>query len=322
MKALTYRRYGSPDVLGIEDIATPAPGPDDVLVRVRASVVTPPDVVARSGRPLFGRLYFGMLRPKYTVLGAAFAGDVTAVGDRVEGFAVGDRVVGTTAKFGAHAEYILVPGGGELVHMPASLDYADVVAIVDGGMTALPFLRDVASIRPGQRVLVNGASGCVGSAAVQLAKHLGAEVTGVCSTPNLELVRSLGADHVIDYTVEDFTIAAGRYDVIFDTVNTSSFGRSRRALAPGGAYLATGPTLPLLLQMAWTSRFGGKRAAIAFTGLLPTPERTIDLAHLTALGEAGTLVPVIDRSYPLCDGADAHRYVESKRKRGNVVVTM
>lgn len=322
MKAIVYTRYGSPDVLRLEEVPTPLPRDNEVLVRIRASVVTPPDTAARSGNPAFARLYFGLLRPKVTILGSQFAGEITAIGSAVRRFAVGDRVVGGNPDFGAHAEYLCVPEDSALAPLPSNLGYEDAVAIFEGAMTALPFLRETANLQPGQTILINGASGSVGTAAVQLARHLGAEVTAVCSAGNTDLVKSLGADKVIDYVTEDFTRAVGAYDVIFDTVNRSSYSRSRRSLKRGGIYLATSPSPAILLQMLFTSRFGRTRAAIAFTGLRNPVEKAKDLASLSELAEAGAIVPVIDRRYPLDRTAEAHEYVDTGRKKGNVVITM
>lgn len=321
MKAIVCERYGTPDVLRLEDIPQPVPADRDVLVRIRASVMTPTDGAARAGTPLSARLYFGLFRPRLTILGSLFAGDVVAVGGGVERFAVGDRVIGGNAAFGTHAEYICVSEDGEIALTPATVSDENAVAIVDGALTALPFLRDTAGLRPGQRILVYGASGAVGTAAVQLAKYLGADVTAVCSTANIDLVRSLGADAVIDYTAEDFT-RTGLYDVIFDTVSKSSFTRSKRALAPGGIYLATVPSPAILLQMLFTSRSRGRRAAIAFTGLRATADRIRDMLVIAELAESGAIVPVIDRRYPLEQTAEAHRYVDTGHKKGNVVITM
>jgi NADPH:quinone reductase-like Zn-dependent oxidoreductase len=321
MKAIVSKRYGTPDILQLEDVPQPVPGDGDMLIRVRAAVVTPSDGAFRSGKPAFARLFSGLFRPRLTILGSLFAGDVVAVGSAVQRFAVGDRVIGETLNFGAHAEYIRVAEDNAITLTPASISHESAVAIYDGAMTALPFLRDTAALKPGQRILVNGASGSVGTAAVQLAKHFGADVTAVCSGPNADLVRSLGADSIIDYTMEDFT-STGPYDVIFDTVSTSSFARSKRALAPKGIYLATVPSLGILVQMLLTSRSKGKRAAISFTGLRATPLRTRDMMVISELAESGVIVPVIDRRYALEQTADAHRYVDTGRKRGNVVITV
>ena len=323
MKIAAYHRYGGADVVTIEDAATPVPKEHEVLVRVRAAVVTSADVAARSGRPIFSRLFFGILGPRLTVLGTEFAGDVEAVGSGVTRFSVGDAIVGATgARFGAHVEYLCISEDAAIAIKATNVDHTEAIAIVEGALTALPFLRDVAHLRAGQTILVNGASGSVGSAAVQLARHLGANVVAVCSAANAELVRSIGAHEVIDYAETDFTTGAPRYDVIFDAVGKSSFGRSRAALTPGGIYLSTVPGLPILLQMAWTRRSRGKRAAIAFTGLRPAVAKVPDLVHLAGLIESGALVAVVHERYPFARVAEAHAAVDTGHKRGAAVLTL
>ena len=233
-------------------------------------------------------------------------------------FRVGDRVSGTSAtNFGAFAEYIVVAADGAIVPTPANLSDAEAVAVFDGAVTALPFLRDTARLHAGQSILINGASGAVGTAAIQLAKHFGATVTAVCSTANLELVRTLGADSVIDYTTEDFTRNTDSYDVVFDAVATSSFSRSRRALKRGGIYLTTVPSLTILLQMLWTSRIGPKKAAITFTGLAKPAELAKNLAFIAELAESGRFVPVIGATHPIELAAEAHRLVDTGHKTGS-----
>jgi NADPH:quinone reductase-like Zn-dependent oxidoreductase len=309
-------------VVKLQELTRPTPGPGEVLVRIRAALVTPSDAVSRAGTPYFARLYFGLTRPKFPVLGSEFAGEIAAVGAGVTRFRVGDEVVGGDKTLGAHAEFLCVPEAGAIAPKPANLSFEESVAVIDGAMTALPFLRDSARLREGQSVLINGASGAVGVAAVQLAKHFGATVTAVCSSANRELVASLGADAVIDYTAEDFTRGGRHYDVVFDAVGKSSFAKCRRALTEGGIYLTTVPSPAILLEQAWTARFGKRRAGIAFTGLRDSTAKARDLAFLTTLVEAGSLVPVIDRRYPLEQVALAHEYVDTGRKRGSVVVTV
>jgi NADPH:quinone reductase-like Zn-dependent oxidoreductase len=266
-------------------------------------------------------VHFGPLRPRFPVLGCDFAGDVAAAGTGVSLFSVGEAVFGTIApRFGAHAEYVCLPERGAVAAKPANVSYAEAAALADA--TALCFLRDKAGLRAGQTVLVNGASGAVGSMAVQLAVHFGATVTGVCSGPHLRLVRKLGAESVVDYTRADFTRTGRRYDVIFDVAGTSSFLRSRRVLSPGGVYLTTAPSPAIFAQMAWTARFGSRRAAVAFTGLRPAAEKQRDLLVLRELAEVPTLVPVVGACYPLARIADAHRHVDAGRKKGTVVITM
>lgn len=322
MKAAVFHRYGAPDVLRIENLPTPSAGTGQVLLRVRASTVGGADSAGRSGTPAAIRLFVGLRAPKQPVLGTEFAADIEAIGAGVTRFAVGDAVVGATgSNFGAHAEYIVLPETAAIALKPTNLDHADAVAVVEGGLTALPFLRDSARLQKGQRILINGASGAVGTVAVQLAKHFGAHVTAVCSTSNVLLVRDLGADRVIDYTTTDFTDAEGSYDVIFDVVAKSSFTRCRRALAHGGVYLTTVPGLPIMLQTLYT-RLGTRRAAIAFTGLRATKLKLADLAYLVDLAERGVIRPVVHERFPLSSVADAHALVETGHKRGAAVLML
>jgi NADPH:quinone reductase-like Zn-dependent oxidoreductase len=294
-----------------------------VLIRIYAAVVTAADCAARKGEPFFGRVAFGLTRPKKKILGTEFAGEIEAVGKEVKRFREGDQVYAATGLgFGAHTEYICLPEEGTLAIKPANMTYEEAAGACEGVLTALPFLRDRGQIRSGQKVLVNGASGAVGTYAVQLAKYFGAEVTGVCSTRNLELVKSLGAEEVIDYTQEDFTKNGLTYDIIFDAVAKSSFSRCKNSLTPEGVYLLTVPGLPVLLQMLWTSRFGRKKAKIMFASMRPPGEKTKDLIFLKELCEAGKIKSVIDRTYPLEQAAEAHRYVETGHKRGNVLITV
>ncbi|MEV5413773.1 NAD(P)-dependent alcohol dehydrogenase [Thermopolyspora sp. NPDC052614] len=323
VKAIVYDRYGSPDVLRNEEVETPAPGDRDVLVHVHATSVTPTDAIFRSGRVVSARMFTGPLRPRRRTLGGEISGQVVAVGKGVTKFKVGDRVFADTGSaLGAHAEYVRISEDGALAIAPAGLDHRETVAVLDGMLTALPFLRDGARLREGQEILINGASGTVGAAAVQLAKHhVGARVTGVCSTAKREMVESLGADEVIDYAKADFTRGGRTYDVIFDAAGKSSFSRCRRALRPGGIYLTTTPSLTIFLRSLWTRGFGGKRAAIMFTGLRPDGDKATDLRLLAELAEAKTIRPVIDGVYPLAEAAEAHRRVDSGRKQGCVLLT-
>ncbi|AVT35845.1 NAD(P)-dependent alcohol dehydrogenase [Plantactinospora sp. BB1] len=320
MRAAVYRTYGPPDVVRVEEVPTPVPGDQDVVVQVHAATVGVTDGTARRGSPGYSRLFFGLRRPRWTVLGSDFAGVVSAVGAGVTRLRVGDEVVGVTGPdFGAHAEYVRVRQDGAIAPKPANLDFAEAVALIDG--TALAFLRDRARLRPGQTLLVNGASGSVGSTAVQLGRHLGARVTGVCSTPHLDLVRELGADTVLDYTREDFTRTGQSYDVVFDVAGTSTFGRCRRILNPAGRYLSPVPSPSLLLLTPWTAAFGRRKAVVAFTGLRKAAEKTRDLLLVRELAEAGALRPVIAERYPLARIAQAHRHLD-RGKYGNIVVTM
>jgi NADPH:quinone reductase-like Zn-dependent oxidoreductase len=322
MKAIVARTYGSPDsVLAIEEVAKPVPRDNQVLVRNHASVVTAALCAARAGTPL-ARLYFGLTKPKWPILGDTFSGEVDAVGSAVTRFRVGDRVSGlNVTDFGAHAEYVLVSEDGVIAPKPSKLTDEEAVAVFDGSLTALPFIRDTARLRPGQSILINGASGAVGTAAVQLAKHYDAIVTAVCSAANAELVTSLGADRVIDYNTADFTQNFDSYDVIFDAVGTSSFRWSRRALKRGGIYMRTMPTLAIMVQMLWTSKIGRTKAAIAFTGLAKSAVMARNLEFIGELAESGSFVPVIDTTHPMDQAADAHRHVQTGHKTGSAVLT-
>ncbi len=316
MKAVIYTRFGPPEVLQLQEVPKPAPKANDVLIRVHAAPVCKedPDMRAAPG-------FNGLLRPSHPILGQELAGEVEAVGSGVTLFKPGDRVFGID-NFGAYAEYKCMPESGALALMPANLTYAEAASIPNGALTALPFLRDHGRIRQGQGVLVYGASGSVGTAAVQLAKAFGAEVTGVCSTSNLELVRSLGAGRVVDYTLEDFTSQSYTYDIIFDAVGKLSFSRCRDRLARDGVYLTVVPAPDVLLRGLWASLAGGRQARFAATGLRPANRKADDLRFITGLIESGQFLAVIDRCYPMEQVAEAHRYVEKRHKRGNVVLTM
>jgi NADPH:quinone reductase-like Zn-dependent oxidoreductase len=319
MKAAIYRRYGPPDVLRIEEVPRPDPKTNELLVRVRATTVSAGDARLRSARVPHGfgvmmRLGFGISGPRRPILGWEFAGEVAAVGPSVSRFAPGDKVFGV--RMGSHAEYVAA-SEDRVAPMPRSLKYEETAALVFGGMTSLFYLRDKAKIQPGERVAINGASGAVGTAAVQLAKHFGATVTGVCSAGNAELVRSLGAARVIDYAQEDFTRTSGPYDIILDAVGNCTFSRCERALAPDGRLLMVVATLGQMLgAMLRPSRSGRK----VLSGVNAT--RVEDLRFLGELAESGAFKPVIDRTFELARIADAHAYVDTGRKKGSVVITL
>lgn len=322
MKAIVCTKYGPPNVLQLKEIEKPVPEDNEVLIKIHATTVTAVDCTFRQGKPFIGRFFSGLTKPKNPIQGTELAGEIEAVGKDVKLFKVGDQVFGTTLGTGVYAEYVCQPEvGATLGIKPVNMTFEEA-ACCDGGLTALPFLRDAGSIKSGDEVLINGASGSTGTAAVQLAKYYGAEVTGVCSVRNLELVKSLGADRVIDYTKEDFTKNSEAYDIIFDTVGKSSFSRSKATLKPAGIFLEAAISLGILFQMLWTSIIGGKKAAIAFTGLRSASQRTEDLITLKELIEAGKYKAVIDKSYPLEQMAEAQSYVEKGHKVGNVVITV
>lgn len=319
MKAVMCEKYGSADVLRIMDVTKPEAKDKEVLIKIHESLATPSDVASRKGEPALIRLFSGLTRPK-SILGTDLAGEVEAVGKDVTAFEPGDRVFGATSpNSAANGQYVCLPQDGVLTKMPEGLPYEATAGFCDAAMTALTFLRDSAKLGTGQKILINGASGAIGSFAIQLAKHFGAEVTGVCSTANIEFVKSLGADHVIDYKKQDFSQNAAAYDIIFDAVGKSSFAVSKNALKAGGIYLTTVPDLPILFHTLWTSLFGNKKAKFVATGLSQTREK---LDFLTELLKAGKLKSIIDRRYPLEDIADAHRYIETGHKKGNIVITV
>ncbi len=319
MKAWVYTRYGPPEVVRLEVVAKPDPLPNELLIKVRATTVNRTDCGVRGAEPFVARLFTGITRPRHTILGSEFSGEVEAVGRDVTSFAEGDEVFGLSRdESGTHAEYIALPESGSLARKPAAVTHEQAAATSDGAMLALTGLRK-AEVERGQEILVNGASGAIGSAAVQLAKHLGTDVTAVCGTENLDLLRSLGADRVIDYKREDFTKDGARYDIVFDAVGKSSFRRCRRLLKPRGVFLFTdlgfmwhAPFLALLTRFVGTQRVR-----------IPIQRHNQqDILFLKDLVEQGAFTPVIDRSYPLEEIVDAYRYVETGQKVGNVVITV
>jgi len=317
MRAVVHDKYGPPEVLRIEEVERPVPKEDEVLVKVHASTVNRSDCGFRGAEPFFSRIFTGLLRPKYRTPGMELAGEVVAVGAGVREFAVGDEVFGLRGS-GANAEYVCVRERGALAHKPASVTFEEAAAVSDGACIALACLQK-ADLRERKSILIYGASGSIGTAAVQLAKAFGADVTAVCSTKSLDLVRSLGADEVIDYTQQDFTKNGKTYDVVFDSVGKHSFRRCRRSLKPGGIYIETDLGFmwhvpPLALLSRW---IGDKRVT------LPIPKYTkADILVVKELIETGKYRPVIDRTYPLDDVVEATRYVETGQKTGNVVLTV
>lgn len=320
MKAITYKEYGGPEVLTLERVKKPTPTPNQIMIEVHAASVTAADVNLRgftfvpNGMKFLARLMLGWFRPKRPILGVEVAGQVVEIGAQVTRFQVGDRVFGIDAEgLGGYAEYVCRDAEGSLAKIPDNASDEEAAGAYFGLGTALYFLKKRISLQPGQHVLVNGASGGTGHMAVQFAKLLGAEVTGVCSTRNVELVKELGADHVIDYTKEDFTTHKGRYDYIFDTVaKTASFKRCKGALKAGGKYLAVAGGLGVLLSSLWNKQI--------IAGMADDNKEIAE--EIKALLEAGNIKPFIDRSYPLEEIVDAHRYADTGHKRGNVVITI
>jgi NADPH:quinone reductase-like Zn-dependent oxidoreductase len=319
MKAIVCTKYGSPDVLQLREVAKPTPKDKEVLIKVHAAVVGPADCAFRKGDPFIIKLIYGLTKPRLSTQGVEFAGEIEAVGSDVKLLKKGDQVFGMSPDaFGAHAEYMVLPEDKPVIIKPANMTYDEAAGICDGATTSLTFIRDVAKLQRGQKILINGASGSVGIYAVQLARYFGAEVTGVCSTTNVEWVKSLGADKVIDYTKTDFTKSGQTYDVIFDAVGKSSFSRCKGLISQKGIYLTTVPTLAIVRDMLWTS-MSGEKAKFVAAGLMQNKDNLIFLKELI---EAGKIKSVIDRRYPLEQIAEAHRYVEQGHKKGNVIITL
>jgi NADPH:quinone reductase-like Zn-dependent oxidoreductase len=316
MKAIVYTKFGPPDVLQLREVEKPTPKANEVLIKIVATTVVKedPDMRASPG-------FNGFLKPRNPILGQELAGEIESIGRDVTRFKPGDQVFGMDM-FGAYAEYKCMPENGALAIKPANLSYEQAASVPNGALTALPFLRDKGKIQSGQTLLIYGASGSVGAAAVQLAMYYGAKVTGVCSTANLEWVKSLGADQVIDYTREDFTENGQTYDIIFDTVGKCSFSKCKDSLTDEGIYLTTVPTLVIMLNALWPAKSGSKKVKFVAAGLRPASEKVKDLVFLTGLIEAGKMKAVIDKCYPLEQVAEAHRYVEKGHKKGNVVITV
>jgi NADPH:quinone reductase-like Zn-dependent oxidoreductase len=319
MRAVVYDRYGPPEVLRLEEVERPVPADDEVLIKVHASTVNRTDTGLRSAEYFISRFFTGLLRPRRKIPGTELAGEVEAVGEAVTEFEVGDHVFGVSASTaGTHAEFICLPESAPLAHKPTGMPFEEAAAVPDGVILALSYLRRM-DLRRRPKILIYGASGSIGTAGVQLARYFEADVTAVCDTKNVELVRSLGAERVIDYTQEDFTKSGETYEFIFDAVGKLSFKRCRGSLRPGGIYGSTdlGPYWQNPFLALWTSRIGDKRV------LFPIPRYTKkDVLFLKRLIEAGKYRAVIDRRYPLEDVVEAHRYVETGQKTGNVVLTV
>ncbi|MEL4304691.1 NAD(P)-dependent alcohol dehydrogenase [Methanococcoides sp. LMO-2] len=322
MKAIIATKYGPADVLELKEVAKPILKDNEVLIKIHAAAVTISDIMMLKGTPYITRFFTGLIRPRRAIQGSEFAGEIEAVGKNVKRFKKGDKVFGTNgADCGCYAEFVCIPEEDFLDIMPDNMSYKEA-APVCGALAAWNFLKDKANIQSGQKVLINGASGSMGTAAIQIARYFGAEVTGVCSTTNLELVKSLGADKVIDNTKEDFTKSGETYNIIFDVESKTSFSRCKGSLTQKGIYLRTFPGIAILLQMLWTSKIGSKKAKFSATGLLPVPKRLTFLKELKELIEAGKLKSVIDRSYLPEQIVEAYRYVETEGEVGNVVITL
>jgi len=324
MKAIVHTKYGPPDELQLLEVEKPVPGNNEVLIKIHATTVTTTDCNARNftfvpkSFMLFARIMFGFKKPRIKILGIDLAGEIEAIGKDVKLFKAGDQVFGSPGtKLGGHAEYVCVPENGALAIKPADLSWEKAAAISLAGNTALFFIRDLAKIQAGQRILIHGASGAIGTYAVQLAKYYGAVVTGVCSATNADLVKSLGADKVIDYTKEDFTKSNEKYDFVFNVVGKTTFSQCKGILTPKGIYLDNMMEVKDFLKVLWTSIVGGKK----IKGGVST-ERAENLNFFIELIESGKLIPVIDRVYPLERTAEAFQYVEQGHKKGNVIITI
>ena len=324
MKAILHTKFGSPDELQLKEVEKPVPKDNEVLIKIHATTVTSSDCNIRNFTfvpkvfRLPARLMFGVFRPRINILGIDLAGKIEAVGKDVKRFKESDQVFGSPGMaLGAHAEYTCVPEDGVLTIKPDNMTWEEAAAVFLGGSTALFYIRDRGNIQARQKILINGASGAIGTYAVQLAKYYGAEVTGVCSTTNLEMVKSLGADKVIDYTKEDFTKSGKTYDLILDTVGKTSFSRCKRSLMQKGVFLPVLIDFTEIVQMVWTSITGGKKVKGGVA-----PNKVEDLVFLKEIIEAGKLKPVIDRSYLLEQIPEAFKYVEKGHKKGNVVITV
>jgi len=330
MKAIVYEKYGPPDVLQLKEIEKPVPGNNEILIRIHATPVNYGDIIARNFKNLpisefnmplpfwFGaRLYFGLRKPNITVLGSEFAGEIETVGKDVTLFKKGDQVFGYLGmNMGANAEFLCMPEKGMVTLKPANMSYEEAATVPYGGIMALPILKKV-NIQSGQKILINGASGGIGSAAVQLATYYGAKVTGVCSTSRMEFVKSLGAEKVIDYTKEDFTQNGETYDLILDILGRSSFSRCKSSLNKKGIYLLASFKMRQLFQMFWTKMIGSKKVICAMAS-----EKVENLIAIKELVEAGKFKSIIDKKYPMEQAAAAHRYYEDGLKKGNVIITL
>lgn len=320
MKAIVYKTYGPPNVLETADIRKPSPKANEVLIKVKATTVTAADCMMRRGDTLLSRILLGYGRPKekFQILGTEFSGIIESIGPQVKKFGIGDEIFAFRGfGTGCYAEYKCMSENGALAKKPTNMSFEEAASVVDGATTALFFLKEKANIQKGQKVLINGAAGSIGTFAVQLAKYFGAEVTGVCSSGNIELVKSLGANKVVDYTKEDFTKSGGSYDIIFDTVGKSTFAHCRKALKKNGKYVVTRMSINHVL-LSFLTKFGNQKKVIFGMSL----NKTEALNFIRTLIEEGKLKTIIDRQYPLEKLGEAHAYVEEGHKKGNVVITL
>lgn len=321
MKAVTQETYGGPDVLKIAEVQKPIPKKDELLIRIHSTPITAAGSFMREGTPLLGRLAIGLFKPKSKIPGVGFSGEVEAVGEDVKLFSIGDKVFGETLfNQGTQAEYVCASHDDVIAIKPNNITHAEAAPIIDGHLTSMNYLTKVTAIQPGQSILIIGASGSLGTAAVQIAADKGANVIGVCSSSNIELVKSLGAHTVIDYTKKDFTKESVKYDVIYDTVGKSTFNRCKPLLTENGVYMAPVLSFKLLFQSMWTSLFGKKKAKFSATGLEPKHELKKMLIEIQNMISDEKLMTVIDRKYTFEQVAEAHAYVDTGHKRGNVIL--
>lgn len=321
MKAIVSTNYGGPEILHLQEVPMPTPKKNEVLIRVHVASVTTADTMMRTGKPYIGRLFLGLSKPKNPISGTGFSGVVEAVGSEVTLFEKGESVFGESiSSFGTYAEFVCVPEEGVIAALPSNMSHDEAAPVCDGAVTSLNFLKNLGAIQKGQTVLINGASGSLGTAAVQIAKSFGARVTGVCSTANMDLVSSLGADEVIDYTKHDFAMNMNAYDLIYDTIGKRSFSECKDSLTKNGIYLSPVLGMSLLRDMLCTSIFGTKKAKFSATGALPVSELKSLLNEVIELIETGHVRSVIDKQYDLDNTADAHAYIDMGHKRGNVIL--
>ena len=321
MKAIISTKYGGPEILKLKEVEKPSPKDNEVRVKIYATSVTKAETMMRTGKPYLGRLIMGFSKPKNPISGTSFAGVIESVGKDVSLFKLGDNVFGESIdSFGTYAEFVCVLEDGMIAELPNTMTFEEAAGTCDGALTSMNFLTKVVQIEKGQKVLINGASGSLGTAAVQLAKHFGAEVTGVCSTSNIAMVKSLGADNVIDYTKLDFTKTGQTYDIIYDTVGKRTFSDCKKALTENGAYISPVLGLPLLIDTMVTSMFGTKKAKFSATGMLPIKEQKVLLGTLIEIIEKNKLKSIIDRVFSLEQIPTAHEYVDMGHKKGNVVI--
>lgn len=322
MNAIEYKKYGSPEVFEFNQVLKPSPKSNEVLVKIHSSTVTAADIMMREGKPLIGRLYLGIKNPKRTILGFEFAGEVVEVGNNVTRFKFGDNVFGGTTTLGCYSEYACIRENDVISKLPDGIHFEEAAPVSGSAITVYNFLVRLGRINKDKKVLIIGASGGLGTYAVQIAKHFGAKVTAVCSTENVNLVSSLGADYVIDYTNTDFTKNGERYDIIFDTVNKSSFSKCKKSIVEKGIYLPTVFGFKIMGQMLMSGIFGGKKIKSSSTGLLPVKTCLNYFEEIKTLLKSGEIKTIIDKKYSLDQMAEAHSYVAKGHKKGNVVITI